>query len=281
MTPLTPTTPATPLIPDLDDRVTSSKRRAALLLGGFGVAVAVVALALGLVVGLDPRAGLVVAVGVSVLAAGTAYLTCDAVALRLTQARAADPISHARLHNLVEWLCFSSGLPKPRVCVVDDEALNAFAAGRGPRRSAVAVTTGLLKGLTRVELEAVLAHELSHVKSYDVLVSTLAVTLVALPASVLPGRVAARLVDLAVGAPREAVADLAGVSITRYPPGLISALEKLRDGPTAVRSGARLTAHLWTEPPVEPGPGQSPEPGRGQAGAPSLLDERIEALRDL
>ncbi len=259
----------------------ANKRRAALLLAGFGLAVLVVVWALSLLVGLDPRAGVLVAALIAILAAATAYLTCEAVVLRVTHARPADPTRHARVHNLVEWLCFSSGLPKPQVHVVEDRALNALAAGRGPGRSAVVVTTGLLDGLSRVELEAVLAHELSHVKSGDVLVSTLAAALVALPATVLPAPTAARLVGAAVGGPNEAVADLAGVALTRYPPGLVAALEKLRDGDTAVRCGARVTAHLWIQPPVDPASVSQGRPVPGQVSAPSLLDERIEALRDL
>src|SRR5687767_15327371 len=96
----------------------------------------------------------------------------------MSRARLADPVEHARLHNIVEGLCIAAGLPKPRVYVIDDAAPNAFATGRDPRHAAIAVTTGLLAKLDRVELEGVLAHELSHIKNYDILVSTLAVTLV-------------------------------------------------------------------------------------------------------
>ena len=87
-------------------------------------------------------------------------------------------MQYARLHNLVEGLCIASGLPKPRIYVVDDEAPNAFATGRNPQHAAIAVTTGLLEKMNRVELEGVVAHELAHIKNYDILVSTLAVTMV-------------------------------------------------------------------------------------------------------
>src|SRR2546430_3469759 len=96
----------------------------------------------------------------------------------MSPARPADPVQYARLHNVVESLCIAAGLPKPRVYVIDDPAPNAFATGRNPRHAAIAVTTGLLDKMNRIELEGVVAHELSHVKNYDVLVSTLAVTLV-------------------------------------------------------------------------------------------------------
>src|SRR5688572_31384907 len=96
----------------------------------------------------------------------------------MSRAVPADPVQFARYHNLVEGLCIASGVPKPRLYVIDDPAPNAFATGRNPRHAAIAATTGLLEKLNRVELEGVLAHELSHVKNYDILVSTLAVTLV-------------------------------------------------------------------------------------------------------
>src|SRR5205085_354383 len=122
--------------------------------------------------------GLVIALVVAGGAAFAGYWKSDSVALAMSHAQPADPQQYARLHNLIEGLCIAAGLPKPRVYVVDDVAPNAFATGRDPRHAAVAVTTGLLEKMNRVELEGVLAHELSHVKNYDILVSTLAVTMV-------------------------------------------------------------------------------------------------------
>ena len=107
-----------------------------------------------------------------------AYWKSDAVALAMSHAKPADPAEYARLHNVVEGLCIAAGLPKPRLYVIDDDAPNAFATGRNPQHAAIAVTTGLLAKMNRVESKAVLAHELSHIKNYDILVSTLAVTLV-------------------------------------------------------------------------------------------------------
>ncbi len=254
----------------LDDRVDANRRRAGVLLAGTAGVLTVVFWMVGVLLG-APLVGLLLAGAVSLFVTAAAHATCDTLALALVRARPADALEHARLHNVVEGLCFSSGLPKPRVYVVVHDALNAFAAGRGPKRAAVVVTTGLLDELSRVEIEAVVAHELSHVKSYDVLVSTLAVPLVGLPASLLPAPVGARLVGAVVGSGREPAADVTGVSLTRYPPGLISALEKLRDGQVAVGAGGRATAHLWIEPPVSGVPVVTHPP----------LAERIEALREL
>src|SRR5205807_10285311 len=197
-----------------------------------------------------------------------------AVALAMSHARPADPVDYARFHNLVEGLCIAAGLPKPRLYIIDDQAPNAFATGRDPRHAAVAATTGLLQKMNRVELEGVLAHELSHIKNYDVLVSTLAVTMVGViallsdfslrflwwggprrsdrqrdggggPAAALAivgfvllllTPIVARLMQFAVSRRREALADVSGVSLTRYPPGLIAALEKLKEDTTVGQS---------------------------------------------
>jgi len=263
-------------------------------------------------------------VGIALVVAGVgsalAYWKSDSVALAMSHARPADFTTYARLHNVVEGLCIAAGLPKPRVYVVDDPAPNAFATGRNPRHAAVAVTTGLLEKLNRVELEGVLAHELSHVKNYDILVSTLAVTLVGVvavltdfslrfmwwggprhrddsrqggggPAAILAvvglvllvvAPVIARLMQFAVSRRREALADVSGVALTRYPPGLISALEKLKADTTVVHSSSRATAHLWIESPLA----RTPEEGRLSRlnrlfDTHPPLEERIQALKEL
>ena len=265
-------------------------------------------------------AGLVIALLFAGGSAFLAYWKSDAAALAMSHARPADPEQYARLHNLVEGLCIAAGLPKPRLYVIEDNAPNAFATGRNPRHAAVAVTTGLLDKMNRIELEGVLAHELSHIKNYDLLVSTLAVTMVGVlvllsdfslrfmwwggprhrndregggggAAAILGvlgiallalSPLAARLLQFAVSRRREALADVSGVALTRYPPGLIAALEKLRDDTTVVHSSSRATAHLWIESPLA----RSPEEGRlsrinrlFETHPP--LEERIQALKEL
>ena len=301
------------------DQVAANKRRSALLVVAFVAVVVAVGWAFNLLIG-GGVAGLMIALAVSAAIALAAYWKSDAVALAMSHARPADPEQHARLHNLVEGLCIAAGLPKPRVYVVEDEAPNAFATGRDPKHAAIAVTTGLLDKLNRIELEGVLAHELSHVKNYDILVSTLAVTMVGLvallsdfglrflwwggprhrndqrdsgggPAAVMAvfgfallllAPLAAKLMQFAVSRRREALADVTGVSLTRYPPGLVSALEKLRDDKTVVHSGSRATAHLWIESPVArvESEGKLAWLGRLFDTHPPL-EERIQALREL
>lgn len=262
--------------------------------------------------------GVVIAAVVAVGSAGLSWWKSDAVALRMARAVPADPQEHARLHNLVEGLCIASGLPKPRIYVIDDIAPNAFATGRNPQHAAIAVTTGLLGIMDRVELEGILAHELSHVKNMDILVNTIAVTMVGLIALISDwfirlmwwnggrrGRgdqeggaapilaifglallvlapLIARLLQFAVGRHRESLADMSAIEMTRFPPGLISALEKLRDDTTVVAGSSRATAHLWIEAPVarvEP-EGRLSRWNRLFDTHPPI-EERIAALREL
>lgn len=209
-------------------------------MAGFVALIVVVGAALGALVG---SLGVVLAVAflLAVGLAGASYLCSDQVVLSMSKARPAPPDQHPRYHNLVEGLCVAGGLPKPALYLIDDDAPNSFACGRSPRHGAVAVTTGLLEKLSRIELEGVLAHELAHIANRDTV-----------------------LTSLAVARRREAIADLTGVRLTRYPPGLISALEKLRADKSVVR-GSRAIANLWIESPTDPGE----------------LETRIAALRDL
>ena len=225
--------------------------------------------------------GVLIALVIAAVGAFAAYWKSDSVALAMSHARPADPVQYARLHNLVEGLCIAAGLPKPRVYVIDDPAPNAFATGRNPRHAAIAVTTGLLDKMNRIELEGILAHELSHVKNADVLASTLAVTLVGLPSLVLVP-LFGPVMQVAVSRRRESLADVSGVELTRYPPGLISALEKLKSDTTVVRFNSRATAHLWIESPLarDPAEGRLSWLNRLFDTHPPL-DERIRALKEL
>lgn len=279
------------------------------------VFVALAAIAFNYLIGFGP-VGIVLAFAIAAGMAFASYWKSDEVALRMSRARPADPDTYARLHNLVDGLCIATGLPKPRLYIVDDPAPNAFATGRNPRHAAIAVTTGLLEKMNRVELEGVLAHELSHVKNYDILVSTLAVTMVGFAALLSQfgvrmlwfggGRrnndnggvgvilallalvfmilapIVAKIMQATIGRRRESLADVSAVEMTRYPPGLISALEKLRADQTVVRSGSMATAHLWIEEPIP----------HNDANARSKkwshlfdthppLDDRIAALREM
>jgi heat shock protein HtpX len=258
--------------------------------------------------------GLIIVAILVIATSAISYFNSDKVALAISHAVPADPVQYARYHNIVEGLCIASGLPKPRLYIVDDPAPNAFSTGRNPKHAAVAVTTGLLEKMNRVELEGVLAHELSHIKNYDVLVMTLAVTMVGIIALLSDfflritfwtggrGRdndnnnplgivfailgfillifapIIAALMQFAVSRRREYLADVSGVQMTRYPPGLISALKKLEDDHTSVHTSSKATAHLWIEEPLDK------ESNKGETKWNHLfdthppIDDRIRAL---
>lgn len=299
------------------DHVAQNQRRSLLPVVSVVLAVAVVVGAVLALLGLG-----IVGVAVAIVIAGgwglAAHRWSDAVVLRLGRAEPADPVTHARLHNLAEGLCVASGLPMPRLHVIDDVAPNAFVTGRSEKHAALAVTTGLLEQLDRVELEAVLAHELSHVKGDDILVPTLAVTTLGLPTLVadLCLRMAWRnggrqgrgdpaggsapwlrpvgaailvlspalsaLLRAGAGPRRVAMADLAAVEMTRYPPGLISALETLRDDGTVVAAGSRAAAHLWLAVPLARVPEEGELSARNRLfDSHPPLEERIATLREL
>lgn len=299
------------------DLIRANRRRSVALVGGFVVFLVVVGAAVGFLTGFGWM-GTVVALVISAAIAFTSYWKADAIALRVSRAEPADPVQYQRLHNLVEGLCIASGLPKPGVYIVNDPAPNAFATGRDPRHAAIAVTTGLLEKMNRVELEGVLAHELSHIRNYDILVSTLAVTLVGGIAILTDtairlmwwngGRVArdgdrdngnnplayigfallifapilAKAMQATISRQRETLADVSACQMTRYPPGLISALEKLRDDSTVTHSASTATAHMWIEQPMA-GVGDGGRLGRTHRmfDTHPPLEERIALLREL
>ena len=297
--------------------IASNKRRTIFLIIGFVVVVVLIGTAIGQLTGLG-WVGTLAATVIAAVMAFTSYWKSDAIALAMSRARPADPGEYQRLHNLVEGLCIAGGLPKPRVYLIDDPAPNAFATGRNPKHAAIAVTSGLLEKLNRVELEGVLAHELSHIRNYDILVSTLAVTLVGAVALLTDtairllwwngGRVSrsgdrqggvnplalvgfvllilapiiAKAMQATISRRRETLADVSACQLTRYPPGLISALEKLKEDTTVTHAASTATAHLWIEQPMS-GVGD-----RGRLGGIHRffnthppLDERIALLREL
>jgi heat shock protein HtpX len=297
--------------------IRANKRRSILLVVGFVLVFAAIGATVGFLMGYGPQFT-VIALVVSGAMAFTSYWKADSIALAVSRAKPADPEQYQRLHNLVEGLCIASGLPKPRVYIVEDPAPNAFATGRDPKHAAIAVTTGLLEKMNRVELEGVVAHELSHVKNYDILVSTLAVTLVGAVALLTDmairmmwwngGRVArdgdrsdgnnplalvgfallilspiiAKAMHATISRRRETLADISACQMTRYPPGLISALEKLRDDTTVTHASTSATAHLWIEQPMS-GVGDEGKHGRWNRmfDTHPPLDERIALLREL
>jgi len=302
------------------EQVAANKRKTVIL---FVVAIAFTALigyAIGFLFFQGGFAGVVIATVLAVALSLGSYFAGDRIVLASTGAREVTAEQEPRLHNIVEGIAIAAGIPKPRVYVVPEQAPNAFATGRNPEHSSIAVTQGLLDIMNRVELEGVIGHEMSHVLDRDILVGTVVATVVG--AAVLMseffmrswfwsgGRMGGRrdggdgggivmlvlfavgivllilaplagqLIKLSVSRNREYLADAEGVLLTRYPPGLISALEKIRDAPHAMRSANNATAHLWLEQPSRV-PGQDTSTMEKLFSTHPPIEERIQRLKEM
>lgn len=213
-----------------------------------------------------------------------AYKSGQSMVLKMTGAKPVTKNEYPHLFHAVEGLALAAGMPSPKAYVIDDSALNAFATGRNPENSAIVVTTGLLKKMNRQELEGVVAHEMSHIKNYDIRVMLLTAVLVGIAVLLSDfllrsflfggrkdrkdsGRIGlfliaiglvlailtpliGELIKLAVSRKREYLADASGAALTRYPPGLASALEKIREDPDPLVDDAnKATAHLFISTP--------------------------------
>lgn len=208
------------------------------------------------------------------------YWFSDKLVVAMTGAKPITREQAPELWNIVENLSITAGLPMPKVYIVEDPAPNAFATGRNPEHAVVAATTGLLQILTKVELEGVMAHELSHVGNRDMLVSTVAVVLAGFVAiladffmrammfgggdrdnkagviflvlgvvGIILAPIAAQLIQMAISRKREYLADASGALLTRYPEGLASALEKISTYARPMVRANNATAHLFIADP--------------------------------
>jgi len=213
------------------------------------------------------------------------YYAAGRQALTMAGAREIQKRDNPRLYRIVENLAITTGLPTPKVYIVDDPAPNAFATGRDPEHAAVAATTGLLDLMDDAELEGVMAHEMAHVKNYDIRVTTLVFGLVVVvglladflarmaffggmrrnggggnPIVLIVGILAMILAPLlaagiqaAISRQREYLADATGALTTRHPEGLASALQKLGDYSRPLKRQQASMAHLWMADPMQPG----------------------------
>ncbi len=255
-------------------------------------------------------------VGIALVFAGItsigSYYYSDKVVLATSGARAVTKEQAPDFYRVVENLSIGDGLPVPKLYVIDDPSPNAFATGRDPKHSVVVATRGLLEMMDKAELEGVIAHELSHVKNFDIRLMGIVAVLVGFVAIAsnlftnqlwfgggrdddnrnsgaiflviglvlaIVSPIAATLIQLAISRKREFLADASGVLLTRYPEGLASALEKLEAYPKSMRSASNATAHLFI---VNPFKGKA-----AKQWFSSLFDthppieERIKILRSM
>ena len=256
---------------------------------------------------------LIYAVIFSLLMSITSYWYSDKIVLAMSRAVPVERKDNPELYNIVENLAITAGLPAPKIYLVNEASPNAFATGRDPQHSVIAVTSGLLEKLNRSELEGVISHELSHIGDRDMLLSTAVVVLVGFISLIsdmfirsmfwsrgnrrndrneggqiffligmilaILAPIAATLMQLAISRKREFLADASGALLTRYPEGLARALEKISADPTPMRTANNTTSHLWIEDPFK---------GKSRASwfhklfmtHPPVAD-RIKALREM
>ena len=213
------------------------------------------------------------------------YYNSDKMVLAISKAREVTYSDNPTLHNLVENMCIAAGLPKPRVYMIEDTAMNAFATGRDPEHAVICFTSGIVSGLEKRELEGVVAHELSHIGNFDIrllsIVSILVGTITLLADWVTRGMfygrsrrdrdsssingivliigiaflvlspIIATLIKLAVSRNREFLADASAALLTRYPKGLASALAKISADQETLEAANGATAHLYIENPLK------------------------------
>ena len=271
----------------LYDRIDRNRRNTFLLLFAFVALLAGASIAMGIVLGLPyPFAPLLIIP--FLIIAIVSYYSSSSVALAISQAHEVTKEEEPELYRTVENLCIGAGLPMPKVYVIEDGSPNAFATGRDPDHAAIAVTRGLLQKLDKLELEGVIAHELSHIGNYDTRVMTIVVILVGLAAlmadfalrltlfgagrrssnrergggaavviiyavalvAVILTPIAAQLIRFAISRQREFLADASGALLTRYPEGLARALEKISADPDPLEVANKATAHLYINNPL-------------------------------
>jgi heat shock protein HtpX len=248
-----------------------------------------------------------------ILFALISYYSCDSIVTAVSGAKVADPQTQKQLYNIVEELSIASGLPMPKVFVINDSAINAFATGRDPKHAVICVTTGCLDRLTRDELQGVVAHEMSHIRNYDIRTMTIATVLVGIAvllsdlilrftlfsshgnsdskdnkmffvliivalilAALTP--LIANLIKLSISRKREFMADASAVELTRNPLGLADALEKISEDSEPLEAANKATAHLYISDPLKNTKGLWL---KSMFSTHPPLDERISALKGI
>lgn len=261
------------------EQIASNKRRTFVLLLSFIVLIWGLAYVISKATG---RPGMLFMIGVfSLLYSVFSYFAGSKMAIAVNKAREIQKKDDPRYWRIVENLAITEGMPMPKVYIMDDPAPNAFATGRDPKHGVVCATTGLLSMMDDNELEGVMAHELGHIKNYDIRVNTIAFALVGIVSMIadffihisfwgggnrdsnnsifavvailaaIIAPIAASMIQLAISRRREFLADATGALTTRYPEGLASALEKISAHGSALRRQNTSTAHMFFASPLK------------------------------
>lgn len=297
------------------EQISSNKRKSVFLILFFLVLIFGLSWAFAQISGFGQYA-YILAIAIAIAMTFGSYYASDKLVLAVSKAKPVSQKDYPHLYNVVEGLAIAAGIPKPRCYIINDSAPNAFASGRNPKNAIVVVTTGLLDKLNRVELEGVIAHEMSHIKNYDILVQTLAVVMVGVVVLlsdwifrsflwggrgrrrrssrdsggnigliiVLVGLALAifspfiaQLLRFSVSRKREFLADASGALLTRYPPGLASALKKLDADREPLEVANKATAHLYIVNPLKDLKGKTNK----MFSTHPPIEDRVSALENM
>ena len=258
--------------------------------------------------------------GIALIVSGVSsffgYFYSDKIVLGISGARPANPSEDKLFSQVIENLCIGAGIPKPKLYVIEDTAPNAFATGRDPEHAVVCTTTGLLSKLNRTELEGVMAHEISHIRNYDIRLMSIVSVMVGLVALLgdwflrtrfwggsrdrgkdessfgaimmvlglvfaILSPIIAQLIQLAISRRREFIADAGSVEITRQPQGLISALEKISSDTEPLEAANKATAHLYIVNPFKQNSNKAVATFAGLFNTHPPIPERIKILKSM
>ncbi|MCF7865872.1 M48 family metalloprotease [Candidatus Woesearchaeota archaeon] len=291
------------------NEIRNNNFKSILLFFMFAILIAILGSILGIVLIGNIYFGLILASIFLIIYSLISWFAGANMIMGLTGAKPATKQEYPHLYHTVEGLALAAGLPTPKTYVIKDSALNAFATGRDPKNSAIAVTTGLLETMNREELEGVIAHEMSHIKNYDIramMIATIMTGVIILLGDVMirsflfggSGRksegnmwiiiiaillailspIIAQMIKLAISRKREYAADAGGAVLTRYPPGLASALKKIaKDPDPLVDKANRATAHLFISTPFRKKKGFM----TGLFATHPPIEERIKRLEQM
>ncbi len=295
-------------------QIDSNKRKTIFLLGFFLIFIIFLGWIFSRALG-NPLI-LYIAVFISVFQAWISYFYSDRITLFISRAKEVKHKENPKIYHLVENLCITAGMPVPKIYIINDSAPNAFATGRDPKHAVICLTTGIIGKLEKPELEGVIAHELSHIKNYDIRLMTIVVVLVGIVVLLadlflrwsfwgggrrrsregnqlqtifmvvgivlaLLSPLFATLIKLAISRKREFLSDADGALLTRYPEGLASALLKISADTEPLEAANKATAHLYITNPLKELKGTSRGWFASLFETHPPIEERVHQLRKM